>query len=231
MRTAFLLILLAVGCGKDGGDASGGGSSGSAPSGAVGGYTYQLHVPSSYTGAPAPLLIAMHGTGGNGDGMIGMWRDLADANGFLILAPNYYWNETYFTEEGDAAVFEMIDQVAAKYAVDRKRIYVNGVSTGGTWSFTFGLQYADSIAAGSVFAGGYTGDNDLMVQIAPRPIAYYLTHGVNDSVLPVENARSAHAALQNYGHPVQYVEHGGGHSVPAGAPETAWAFMAPYALP
>jgi poly(3-hydroxybutyrate) depolymerase len=230
MRFSLLLLLAACGGGGGGSDGDdGGGSSGTpAPSGSVGPYTYQLYVPVPRTGA---MLIAMHGTGGHGGGMIDLWRAPADSQGFMILAPNYGDNGTYFEPAGEAAIWQMVDQIDAQYTVDRKRIYLNGVSTGGSWSFVFGLTYSDQVAAASVFAGGYTGDNDLMVSTAAREIPYYLSHGVDDATFPVENARSARDALAGRGHPVVLDEHGYGHGVRPGSPADAWTFLSPFALP
>lgn len=200
----------------------------------AGGYTYQLYVPPGHDAAvPAPLVLAMHGTGGNGGQEIARWRSVADAEGVLVLAPNYRDNGTYFDAAGEQALFEMLALVEQDYGVDRTRRYLAGVSTGGTWSYFFGIDYADHFAAASVFAGGYTtaGDNAFVVAGAPRQIPFWLTHGVQDGTLPVANARDAHNALDAAGHPVQYVEHGGGHSVPATAAQDAWQFMRTWSLP
>lgn len=235
MRRWLFLLILSGGCGGGWGGGGGSSDSGSSPppaAGSVGDYTYQLYVPPTYDATvAAPLLIALHGTGGHGSGMIALWKSLADSKGFLILAPNYWDNYTYFMPAGEAAILEMIDQIDATHDIDRKRMYLNGVSTGGTWSFVFGLSYSHLFAAASVFAGGYTGDNAGMVSVATRQIPYYLSHGVNDGLFPITQARNARDALAVAGHLVQLQEHAEGHAVAAGSPEAAWAMMSLHVLP
>lgn len=248
--TIFWLLILGVlatapvGCENHG---SGGGGSpfpvgalGDLPTGGIGlvvhsnnieGYGYDAYIPASYDeDADHPMLVVMHGTGGTPTGMINLWAGLADDEAVILLAPSYIDNDTYFTLAGDQAVFDMMEEVEDYYGVDRRRRYVNGLSTGGSWSFVFGLSYARSVAAGSVFAGGYTGDNDLLVAFASRKIPYHLIHGSADGVLSVTHARDAADALDFHDHPVEYVEHGGGHSVPASSPSDAWEFMKDYEL-
>ncbi|MEM7166918.1 MAG: hypothetical protein AAF581_15750 [Planctomycetota bacterium] len=208
------------------------GSTGLWVAGSIDGYDYRAYIPSSYDGTEeVPLLVAMHGTGGAPGNMIATWGGIADEANFIVLAPSYFDNSTYFTLAGDQAIFEMIAEIGDFYQIDSNRIHTNGISTGGTWSFLFALSYADSIASASVFAGGYTGANSFVVAAAQRPVPFYITHGTADPVLSVENARSAVSALQFYGHAVTYDEHAGGHGVPTGAASAAWAAVGDSVLP
>lgn len=226
------LVLLFTAC--DESKSSGGGGGFEGISGSVaGGYSYQLYVPESYDPMlPTPVVVAMHGTGGKGANELLRWKGLADAYSFIVLAPNYHDNGTYFDPAGDDAIYDMLAALELEYNVNRRRRYVSGYSTGGTWSFTFGIAESQNFAAGSVFSGGYTGANNFYVQqFAARQIPFYLNHGVNDATLPYANAQNAYQALQTYGHPAGFVAHQGGHSAPNDAPAQAWDFMSRYELP
>jgi phospholipase/carboxylesterase len=48
---------------------------------------YYIPTASAAKGGPLPILVFLHGTGGNGDGGIRAFRSLADERGFAILAP------------------------------------------------------------------------------------------------------------------------------------------------
>ncbi len=51
--------------------------------------TYYLHVPANYTADQAwPLFIAVHGGMASGLGDFKLWRQYADQEGFILLAPN-----------------------------------------------------------------------------------------------------------------------------------------------
>ena len=224
-------LLLFCACDESGSSGGSGGFQGISGS-VAGGYSYQLYVPDSYDPQLAtPVVVAMHGTGGEGADELQRWKGLADAYSFIVLAPNYYDNGTYFDQAGDDAIFDMLAALEVDYNINRRRRYLCGNSTGGTWSFTFGITQAQYFAAGAVFSGGYTGANNFFVQqFATRPIPYYLNHGVNDATLPYSNAQNAYQALQTYGHPAGFVTHQGGHGVPANAPSEAWDFMSRYEL-
>jgi predicted esterase len=45
-------------------------------------------LPPGYEGSAHPLLVALHGTGGAGSGVVGVFREAAERRGFLVLAPD-----------------------------------------------------------------------------------------------------------------------------------------------
>jgi phospholipase/carboxylesterase len=55
-----------------------------APSGRSGAF----YLPGNYTQQALPLLVAFHGTGGDGAGMVAGFQALADEYGFIIVAPD-----------------------------------------------------------------------------------------------------------------------------------------------
>jgi poly(hydroxyalkanoate) depolymerase family esterase len=131
---------------------------------------FQLYVPDGYTKREKrPLLVAIHGctqTAGDFAGLARVAR-LADRERVLVLLPNQdpaanamrCWN--WFIPENQkrgagepAAIKAMIDWVEARYAVDRGRVYVFGISSGGYMTSILLSCYSDVFAAGMVASGG-----------------------------------------------------------------------------
>lgn len=160
--------------------------------------TYLLHVPPAVAnGQPLPLVIALHGGGGTGEGMENLihMKPIADQNGFLISYPDGIdkgWNDgrsgvpsTAHTQNIDDAGFieAMIDQVAAMTPLDTTRVYATGISNGAMMSGWLACNAADRIAAVGIVAG--TGPDDLAQVCEPsRPVAMITFNGTADPLVP-----------------------------------------------
>lgn len=128
-----------------------------------------LHAPTATgRGAPLPLVILLHGSGGTGSAML---RDsklagTADRNGFLVAAPDagigheqgYVWNIPGVPtvsgalpgpkdRDDTAYLLAMVDALAAAGCVDPTRVYVTGLSGGGRMTSWLACAAADRIAA------------------------------------------------------------------------------------
>ena len=133
-----------------------------------GGRAYKLYVPSSYTGAPLPLVLMLHGctqdpdqfaTGTN-------MNAVAEAHGFFALYPDepssaqalkcWQWFDPAHQTRGagePAALVALVDHVAAQYAVDGARTFAAGLSAGAAMSVVLGATYPDRFSAIVVSAG------------------------------------------------------------------------------
>ncbi len=147
-----------------------------------------VYAPAS-RGANPPLLIAFHGTNGDGDVIINESnaRALADAQGVVVVAPTARWfggegadydhpggNGTYW-ETRNANVDTNADLVLTRaaiveaqraYRTDPDRVYVMGHSNGGFMSLLVSVALRDRIAA---FAENSSG----MVTCATRPVCSF----------------------------------------------------------
>lgn len=109
----------------------------------------------------APLLVVLHGGGGDGARMqkICGFDAIAAREGFVTAYPyavKNHWND----ERGDFKSYshqnriddvkflsQMIDAIASNYNIDKNRVYMAGVSNGGMMSHLFAIKKGDKIAA------------------------------------------------------------------------------------
>jgi dienelactone hydrolase len=116
-----------------------------------------VYVPFSLdTSHPAPLLLAFHGTGGNGKQTEPMWRATAEKLGMLVLAPSEAGkNEGYaFSDRERRSALEALRWMRRWYDVDENRIYATGISRGGHLAWDLALRHPDLFAAIAPMIGG-----------------------------------------------------------------------------
>ena len=117
--------------------------------------TYLTYIP---RGLPkgAPLVVAMHGSGGDGALMRSAtgygFERLADEHGFAVAYPDGfegYWNGCNIVGDYSANKLDiddigfltaMVDKLAADIGVDPKRAFAVGVSRGGHMAFRLALE-------------------------------------------------------------------------------------------
>lgn len=158
--------------------------------------TYLARVPAkSDSQATLPLVIALHGGGGTGAAM----RDLtglnaiADANGFVVAYPDGYsnsWADGRGMTDAEVAGVDdvaflsaLIDDVAARTAIDPRRVYVTGISNGGMMSLRLACQLSNRITAAAPVAANMP--TNLPANCAPaRAVPVMFVHGDLDPLMP-----------------------------------------------
>lgn len=165
-------------------------------------------------GTPAPLLVFLHGAGGDASRLVPVLRELADAHGFVVLAPEsraHTW-DIVLGEVGPDLDFlqRALDAVKARVRVDRTRVALAGFSDGASYALTVGLRNRDVFTHVVAFSPGFAGPPG-----APPWPAVFVAHGAGDGVLPVEAARAVVARLRAGGCDVSYREFAGGHAIPS----------------
>ncbi len=182
-------------------------------SGEVGGYRYRLFVPDTgVAGTPLPLLVALHGCRQSAEKFARLSRfdDLAGALNFAVLYPEtgasadnphgcwrWWAPENQLRTGGEPEIIvDMVDEAASALSVDRQRVYVVGLSSGGAMSAILGALYPDVFAAVGVHSGLPYGAAtstacalEAMSDGAPGPesggtIAYH-AQGTNHRVMPL----------------------------------------------
>jgi polyhydroxybutyrate depolymerase len=160
--------------------------------------TYIVHVGAGYDkNRPTPLLIVLHGGGGDGQGMIKLtgFNDVADENNFIVVYPDGFekhWNDgravqsySAQTQNIDDVAFisALIDHLSGEYNIDAKRVYVTGMSNGAFMSNRLGCKLSNKIAAIAPVAG------NMPANIAPvcapaRPVSALIINGTEDPLVP-----------------------------------------------
>jgi polyhydroxybutyrate depolymerase len=177
----------------------------------------KVYLPLKLT-KPAPILISLHGytsSGAQQEAYVKM-RLEASKRGVIYLLPdgtadasgNRFWNAgnsccNFFSSAVDDEKYLMglIDKVAKKYPVDRKRIYIIGHSNGGFMAYKLACDQSASIAAVVSFAGSLQVDRSTCP--AKHPISILHIHGTNDTtILPaggdlVPGHTSPYASVQS----------------------------------
>lgn len=116
----------------------------------------------------APLVVVLHGCTQNaaaydhGSG----WSRLADRHGFALLFPEqqrannpnlcFNWFTAGDTQRGmgeAASIRAMIDAMVKAHGIDRKRIFVTGLSAGGAMASVMLATYPELFAGGAIIAG------------------------------------------------------------------------------
>jgi phospholipase/carboxylesterase len=175
-----------------------------------------LYVPASYgVERRAPLVLLLHGAGADGADVLPVLQALADAEGFIVLAPDSRagtWDVIRGSYGPDVAFIDRaLARTLARYVVDPTRVAVGGFSDGASYALSLGITNGDWITHVMAFSPGF------MAPAAQRGSpGVFLTHGVRDRVLPIDVcSRRIVPQLRRAGYEVAYAEFAGGHTVPA----------------
>jgi predicted esterase len=201
---------------------------------------YRVYVPKAYSSSKAmPLVIALHGLGGNEDGFFDQYEklppQLAEQHGLLMAAPLGFRRDGFYGSglmgAGDAAsrrrieysekdVLEVLRLMKAAYNVDESRIYLMGHSMGAIGTWALGSKYPQTWAALVSFAG--TGAPSLADNM--KGIPQFVVHGDADNTVNVAGSRNMVAALKKLNANVTYIEVPGGSHTDIVVPNLPKAF-------
>lgn len=153
--------------------------------------TYLVYVPAGHDpGVPTPVVFALHGLGMTAQQMVALtgFNLEADAGRFLTVYPQgrqarqHGRNKRVWYDTDVAFISQVIDALAAEYAVDRHRVYASGLSDGGVLAYSLACRLADRVAAVAAVAATQN-----TAACAPsRPISVVHLHGTLDPAFPVE---------------------------------------------
>lgn len=169
----------------------------------IGGFTrlWYEYVPDhvKMAGKPVPLIVNMHGRGGNAESFMDMsqMNCVAEERDFIVLFPEasvhqqrpdgirnvLLWNGSYMDERIDDVEFilAMIRDVKKRYPVDEERIYACGQSSGGMMTSELALRAPDVFAAVSPWSAIKDPDHDVPLPENINPqVPYLFLFGEND---------------------------------------------------
>jgi len=161
---------------------------------------YLLYVPRSYVRSKrVPLVISLHGAGGwpVQQMQFSGWNRLADREGFIVVYPagaDTFGPRIWHTGSGSRGardvrfISELIDKLERDYAIDRERIYVNGLSNGGGMSFVLSCTLSARIAAIGMVSSAQMLSWSWCTDRRPVPMIAF--HGTADPMAPYDGGES-----------------------------------------
>ena len=122
---------------------------------------YRIHIPSNPQ-ANAPLVLVLHGYGGNNNDMKNNygWTELADQKGFVVVFPNgtrdpsnsRFWDVDYDFHQGldvddDGFLSSLAVHLQSLHGLDPERTFVTGFSNGAEMCFQLACRESSTFAA------------------------------------------------------------------------------------
>ena len=162
-------------------------------------HNYLLYLPKDYSESKTyPLLLFLHGAGERGNDL-----DKVKVHGppkliaagkefpFIVVSPQCaedgWWNTL--------TIGQLLDHIESNYRVDKKRIYVTGLSMGGYGTWELALRQPERFAAIAPICGG---GNDVSARFGkPIQAAVWAFHGAKDGVVPLKKSEEMVDALKS----------------------------------
>ncbi|WEK47733.1 MAG: prolyl oligopeptidase family serine peptidase [Candidatus Andeanibacterium colombiense] len=193
---------------------------------------YTLYVSSKVKpDVPAPLIVALHGMGGDSNFILrGKLVDLAEAGGYIVVAPmgyntvGWYGSPVIVMDGGspkpanlaglsELDVMTVMEIARSKYNIDPNRTYLMGHSMGGAGTIYLGQKHADVWAAAAAMApAAFMMQPNATKVLAPykdAQLPLMILEGTADNVVPPNSARAWSAAMDEVGLPHEYIEKDG----------------------
>jgi phospholipase/carboxylesterase len=185
-----------------------------------------ISVPPGYRpDRPAPLIVMLHGAGGDAQDAIGWMQPITDENGIILVAPQSEgrtWDVILGGYGPDVQrIDKALEEIFRRFAIDPGRVAIGGFSDGASYALSLGLINGALFHRVIAFSPGFaasTGTED-------RP-EFFISHGTGDRVLPIDAcSRRLVPKLQRAGFDVVYREFDGGHTIPPTIADEAIAWL------
>jgi len=162
---------------------------------------YLLYLPAEYDAKASeqwPLLLFLHGSGERGDDIekvkVHGPPKLAAAGKefpFVLVSPQCPIGNRWNAEE----LAKLVDEMTNTFRIDRQRLYVTGLSMGGSGTWSLVAAYPEKFAAAMPLCG--RGDLETVGTLAKTPI--WVLVGGKDREQTVQNCQEMAAALAKAG--------------------------------
>jgi poly(3-hydroxybutyrate) depolymerase len=167
---------------------------------------YYTFVPEKLT-SPAPLLLLLHGSGRDGMSQIDQWKDLAQKEGIILVAPDSANSREWSMDtDGPEFLHDIVEAVRAKHSVDGTMLYIFGHSAGAVFALYMGVMESRYFAAAGVHAGAMGEDFYSYLDLAKRKIPITIWVGTEDPYFKLPMVKTMQAELNKHGFDAKVVE-------------------------
>ncbi len=168
---------------------------------------YLLYLPEDYGKKRGrwPLMVFLHGAGERGSDLEkvkvhGPPKIVENKKDFpFILVSPQCPEDVWWTEKVEELI-ALVDDIADKYRVDKKRIYLTGLSMGGYGTWALATQYPERFAAIAPVCGG--GSRIMSFNLKDIPI--WVFHGAKDKVVSIEESEQMVKEIRKLGGNVKF---------------------------
>ena len=190
---------------------------------------YTLFVSSKVKpGVPAPLVVALHGYGGDSNFIVrDKLIDEAEAGGYVVVGPMGYnftgWygspviligggeiKPSNMTQLSELDVLNVMAIAQHDYTIDPNRIYLMGHSMGGAGTIFMGQKHSEIWAAAAAIAPAafmmQPTEKTLLGHFKEAKLPLMITQGAEDNVVPPAGTRTWAAAMKELGVEGEYIE-------------------------
>lgn len=186
-----------------------------------------------------PLLLLIHGYGSNEEDLFSFTDDLPDefhvvsVRAIHTLGPSMYaWYSIDFVNmekfnnvpeglESRNRLVEFIDAICEQENLDTNNVWLCGFSQGAILSYAIALNFPEKVHHIACLSG-YPEPN-FIGNIAPdnlySNLDFFISHGVDDMVIPIEWAREGKPLLDKLKIKNEYHEYRSGHGI---VPQNYW---------
>lgn len=181
---------------------------------------------------PSPLIIALHGLGGDHNSLLrSPALDLAEDGGYILVGPMGYNSSGWYgspvivfgdqpvdppnlAELSERDVMNVLAMVREEFNVDDDRIYLMGHSMGGAGVLFLGQKYASTWAAVAAIAPAafmmQQNREAILAPVKDASVPVMIIQGSEDTVVPTANTRVWAESLRELGLTHEYIEIEGG---------------------
>jgi pimeloyl-ACP methyl ester carboxylesterase len=181
---------------------------------------YWAFVPASYDPSnltPAPLLIWLHGCGGESSGDI--WTVDPGAEGepqdWLTIAVGGREGECWTPSVDEAKVMAALADVETHFNIDRREVLLGGYSSGGDLAYRTGFRHSSSFAGllienSSPFRDTESSAAESLAAATTKPRIIHLAH-TGDTTYKIAGVRQEVGEVAAAGFPIELIEKPGTH--------------------
>jgi phospholipase/carboxylesterase len=180
------------------------------------------------------LIILLHGYGSH-MGDLSSLAPAIDQNNYIYLCPNapiemdvgfgqkgYAWYpispgkepSSDSLSESVKMLNETISSVIEEYPVDEKRVFIGGFSQGGMMTMHAGLIHPNKYKGAFILSSRMLMKEEFENKIRDtHKIPIFMSHGLTDTVISIEDGRNTQELLTSYGYEVEYREYEMAHQI------------------